>query len=260
MHYVSGRLAAAFRDRSLAITLLIVGGVVMAGCRPTPAPPNPPSATSQASESSADGEALPTAIATIQAIVANPVWVTLNLGSPQPAQLNQTMAYGDQIRTEDEALAEVGLVTGAVFRIGGNAALTLQPNQLQLNAGQMITWVEGALAEPVEIVTPAGIAGIRGTTVFVNIADDPSAPVEIFSWEGEVAFQLVEGGEEVVLTSGEQLLVPPGEQNIASLRQQVQPLDRATALERLEESPLINGFNQPLPTRPALEATVDELQ
>lgn len=260
MHHVSGRLVVAFRGRSWAIALLIVGGMAMAGCRPVPAPPSPPSATSQASGSSADGEALPTAIATIQAIVANPVWVSLNLGSPQPAQLNQTMAYGDQIRTEDEALAEVGLVTGAVFRIGGNAALTLQPNQIQLNAGQMITWVEGALATPVEIVTPAGIAGIRGTTVFVNIADDPSALTEIFSWEGEVAFRLTDGGEEVVLTSGEQLFVSPGEQSIEALRQQVQPLDRATALKRLEESPLINGFSRPLPTRPALEATIDELQ
>ncbi|MGB3310057.1 MAG: FecR family protein [Nodosilinea sp.] len=269
MHSVLGKLAIALRGesstlalrgQSLTLALLIAGGIAVAGCRPSPAPPTPTSTTSQASGPSTDDEALPTAIATIQAIVANPVSVTLGQGSPTPAQPNQAMAYGDQIRTEDEALAEVGLVTGAMFRIGGNASLTLQPNQLQLNAGQMITWVEGALAEPVEIVTPVGIAGIRGTTVFVNIADDPSAPVEIFSWEGQVAFRLTESGEEVVLTSGEQLFVSPGEQSIESLQQQVQPLDRATALERLEESPLINGFSQPLPTRPELEATADELQ
>ncbi|WP_017298592.1 FecR family protein [Nodosilinea nodulosa] len=199
------------------------------------------------------------AIATIQAIVASPVSVILNRGEPEPAQVNQTMAYGDQIRTADQALAEVGLVNGAMFRIGGDATLTLQPSQLQLTSGQMITWVEGSLPEPVDIVTPVGIAGIRGTTVFVNIGDDPSAPTEIFSWEGRVAFRLVGSQEEVILNSGEQLFVSPGDRDIDQLRQRVQPLDRATALERLDNSPLINGFSRPLPTRSELEATVEEL-
>ncbi|MEA5449993.1 FecR family protein [Leptolyngbya sp. CCNP1308] len=244
-----GRAKTMTQGRSLAVALLMAGGMALTGCERT----TPPETTVAPAQ-----EAQPT-IATIQAIVANPVSVTLGQGEPEPAQLDQTLAYGDQIRTADQALAEVGLVTGAMFRIGGNAALTLQPNQLQLDAGQMITWVEGALPEPVEIVTPVGIAGIRGTTVFVNIDDDPNAPVEIFSWEGEVAFRLADGEDEVVLTSGQQLFVSPGEQDIETLRRQVQPLDRAIAQERLEESPLLNGFNQPLPTRPELEATVDTL-
>jgi hypothetical protein len=169
------------------------------------------------------------------------------------------MAYGDQIRTADQALAEVSLVTGPMFRIGGNAALTLRPSQLVLDAGQMITWVEGETKVPVEIVTPVGIAGIRGTTVFVNIADDPNAPVEFFSWEGRVAIRLADGGEEVILNSGEQVFVTPGETDIETVRQQVQPLDQATAAQRLQDSPLINGFSRPIPTRSQIEATVDTL-
>ncbi|MGG6241655.1 FecR domain-containing protein [Nodosilinea sp. AN01ver1] len=263
MQQVLSRIALGLRDRSfnptvcgrsLAIALVVAGGVAIAGCEPT----DPPVETAQ--DQAAIPEKIASRIATIQDIVASPVSVSLAQAEPQPAQVNQTLAYGDQIRTADQALAEVSLVTGAVFRIGGDAALTLRPSQLQLDAGQMITWAEGALAEPVEIVTPAGIAGIRGTTVFVNIADDPNAPVEIFSWEGEVAFRLTEGGEEVLLTSGEQLFVSPGEQSVDALRQQVQPLDRATAQQRLEQSPLINGFSQPIPTREAIEATVDALE
>ncbi|MGB3200331.1 MAG: FecR family protein [Nodosilinea sp.] len=263
MQQVSSRIAPGLRDRSLplsfcgrslAIALAMAGGVAIAGCEPTE--PQVEAAQDQA----AIPERIASRIATIQDIVATPVSVSLAQAEPEPAQVNQTLAYGDQIRTADQALAEVGLVTGVVFRIGGDAALTLRPNQLQLDAGQMITWVEGTLAEPVEIVTPAGIAGIRGTTVFVNIADDLSAPVEIFSWEGEVAFRLTEGGEEVILTSGEQLFVSPGQQSIEALRQQVQPLDRATAQQRLEQSPLINGFSQPILTRDAIEATVDALE
>ncbi len=249
----------ACRSRSLAVALALAGSLALVGCEPTPSPETAAESPQQEQAAIAP-ESESEAIATIQDIVATPVSVSLGQAESEPAQVNQTLAYGDRIATAEQALAEVGLANGTVFRIGGDAALTLQPNQLLLNAGQMITWVEGAVNEPVNIVTPAGIAGIRGTTVFVNIADDPSAPIEIFSWEGEVTFRLTEGGEEVVLTSGEQLFVSPGEQSIEALRQQVQPLDRATAQQRLEESSLINGFSQPLPTRPAIEATVDELQ
>ncbi|MFQ4134969.1 FecR domain-containing protein [Nodosilinea sp. PGN35] len=249
MQHATRRIARVPGGQALGLAIAIAGSLALAGCEPA----NTPETAGELPQ----GE--PPAIATIQAIVANPVSVTLAQGEPEPAQVNQTLAYGDQIRTADQALAEVGLVTGAMFRIGGNAALTLRPNQLQLNAGQMITWVQGTLPDPVEIVTPAGIAGIRGTTVFVNIADDPNAPVEFFAWEGEVAFRLAGSEEDVVLTSGQQLFVSPGEQDVEALRQQVQPLDRATAQERLEQSPLINGFSQPLPTRPELEATIDNL-
>ncbi|WP_052050726.1 FecR family protein [Leptolyngbya sp. KIOST-1] len=254
MQQVLREIALVLPGRALTIALALAGGMAIAGCEPRVDPPG-----ETAPSSDAIPEGIASRIATIQDIVATPVLVSLGQGEPAPAQLDQAMAYGDRITTADQALAEVGLVTGAVFRIGGDATLTLQPNQLLLDSGQMITWVQGTPTGPVDIVTPAGIAGIRGTTVFVNIGDDPTAPVEIFSWEGEVTFRLTEGGEEVVLTSGEQLFVTPGEQNIETVRQQVQPLDRATAQQRLEQSPLINGFGQPIPTRPELEATVEAL-
>lgn len=256
---LGGRSKTVALGQSLSIALLVAGGMALAGCDRASTPETPVE-PAQETPSATAPDAQSTAIATIQAIVANPVTVTLGQGEPEPAQVDQAMAYGDQIRTADQALAEVGLVTGAMFRIGGNASLTLQPNRLQLDAGQMIIWVEGALSEPIDIVTPAGIAALRGTTVFVNIADDPNAPVEIFSWEGEVAFRLADSENEVVLTSGEQLFIYPGERDIESLSQQVQPLDRATAQKRLEESRLVNGFDRPLPTRPELEATVDALE
>lgn len=204
------------------------------------------------------------AIATMQDIVADPVSVARGQAPPAPAVIGQGLAYGDQIRTEGTALAEAKLVTGPVFRIGGNAVLTLRPNQqLQLDAGQMITWVEGQPPGPVEIVTPVGIAGLRGTTAFVNIAEDPQAPIEIFSWEGEVSFRPTGATEDIILTSGEQLFVQmddPNLQDIAALRDRVQPLDQATARQRLEDSALINGFSQPIPTRAAIESAVETLE
>ncbi len=237
-------------SKLIAIALLLVGSTALASCRPARTP-----------ESRTDLiEAEQAIAAIIQEVVADPVLVTLGQGEPAAAKASQAMAFGDRIATADQAMAEVGLANGAVFRIGGDAALTLQPNQLLLDAGQMITLVEGAVSEPLEIVTPAGIAGIRGTTVFVNIDDDPAAPVEFFAWEGQVAVRLTADGEEVILTSGEQLFVSPGDQDIEALRQQVQPLDQAEALQRLDESALINGFSSPLPTRAAIEATVEALE
>lgn len=259
MHYIPGKIAIAplrllrgsLWGSSIPL-MLLAASLALASCeRPQTAPEG---------EAAPVEEPLPTTIATVQAIVAEPVWVTPAQGTTAPAQVSQALAYGDRIRTADQALAEVGLVTGPVFRIGGNASLTLRPSQLQLSAGQMITWVEGTGTEPVEIVTTAGIAGIRGTTVFVNIADDPTAPVEFFSWEGQVAFRLTDGGEEIILNSGEQLFVSPDDTDIDALRQRVQPLDRATALQRLENSRLINGFSRPMPTRSQIEATVDALE
>ncbi|HIK45953.1 MAG TPA: FecR domain-containing protein [Leptolyngbyaceae cyanobacterium M65_K2018_010] len=202
-----------------------------------------------------------TRAATVQEVVARPVWVSLAQGPPTAAYAGLEMAYGDQIRTEDQALAEGQLVTGPVFRIGGNASLTLRPNQqLQFDAGQMITWVEGQPPGPVEILTPVGIAGLRGTTAFVNIPPDPQAPVEIFSWEGEVSIRPNGARSEIILTSGEQLLLRLGEQDVAALQARVRRLDRATARQRLSNSPLINDFSQPLPTRPQIEAALERLE
>ncbi len=142
-----------------------------------------------------------------------------------------------------------------VFRLGGNASLTLRPNQtLQLSTGQMITWLEGTPPAPVTIQTPVGAAGIRGTTVFVNIEEDPQAPVEIFAWEGDVTFQPTGATEAMVIRDGEQLLVRPGEVDVAALQQQVRRFGAAEFLQRLDTSPLINNFSQPLPTQADIEA------
>jgi hypothetical protein len=122
----------------------------------------------------------------------------------------------------------------------------------------MITWLEEKPTGPVEIVTPVGIAGIRGTTVFVNIQDDPEAPIEIFSWEGQVAFIPTGATEAVLLNSGEQLLLRPGEQDVIALRRQVRRLERREVLQRLGRSRLINGFSRPLPTRDRIQRILEE--
>jgi hypothetical protein len=202
----------------------------------------------------------PNAVASIRNIAAQPVWVRPAQGEETAAELGMTLQYEDTIRTEAPALVEVGLGE-IVFRLGGNASLTLRPNQtLQFAAGQMLTWVEGKPSGPVTIQTPVGIAGIRGTTVFVNVDENPQAPVEIFAWEGEVIFQPTRATDGVVIRDGEQLLVSPGEVDVAALQRRVRRFEAAEFRQRLENSPLINDFDQPLPTLSQIESVGETLE
>ncbi len=237
-------------------------GLVLIGCRGTVVPPTddptvlPSDPSTQTSASPATAEA----IATIRDIVAQPVWVRPAQGEESVAQVGTSLSYEDTIRTEDPALVEVGLGT-LVFRLGGNATLTLRPNQqLQFAAGQMLTWVEGPPPGPVTIQTPVGVAGIRGTTVFVNVEEDPQAPVEFFAWEGEVTFQPTGAADVVMLRNGEQLFVRPGERDVAELRRRVRRFRAEEFRQRLETSSLINDFDRDLPTLPQIEAVRSRLE
>lgn len=235
-------------------------GLALVGCRGPVAPPAPDaSPATNPPSTQAPVPATPEAIASIRDIVAQPVWVRPAQGDEAAAQVGTSLQFEDTVRTEAPALAEISLGE-VVFRLGGNASLTLRPNQtLQLAAGQMITWLEGTHPGPVTIQTPVGAAGIRGTTVFVNIAEDPQAPVEIFAWEGEVTFQPTGATDAVVIRDGEQLLVRPGEVDVAALQQRVRRFGAEEFRQRLDTSPLINNFDQPLPTQADIEAVGEGL-
>lgn len=243
-------------------------GVVVMSCRgsvvpPPPDPISPASFPSTETPSSSPTPSPSTAIdapATIRAIVAQPVWVRPAQGDESAAQVGTPLQYDDTIRTEDPALAEVSLGE-IVFRLGGNASLTLRPNQqLQMATGQMLTWLEGSPPGPVTIQTPIGAAGIRGTTVFVNIDENPQEPIEFFAWEGEVTFQPTGATDVVVIRDGEQLLVRPGEVDVTELQRRVRRFGPEEFRQRLEESALVNGFSQPLPTLSQIEAVGEALE
>ena len=196
--------------------------------------------------------------ATISAVETPSVWVKTTAEADQPAQTGMSMAYGDTIRTDGEGLAQVDLDNGLAFRIGSNAALTLQPdNRLSLQSGEMLTWVEPGQQAPTEITTPAGIAGLRGTTLFIQIPPDSNDEILFLSWEGTIRLQVVEGAEDILLQSGEALRVRPGEQDVEALRQRVRRLGRREIRQRRGRSRLLNRFQRQLPTHEQIEATLE---
>jgi hypothetical protein len=196
----------------------------------------------------------------VETIVSEPVWVKLAPApSEQLAQIGDRLVPGDTIRTTDDALAEVALPSGLAFRIGGNASLTLQTdNQLQLDSGEMLTWVSSDKEVPTQITTPVGIAGLRGTTLFIKIPADDNAEIEFFAWEGTITIRPTGTTEDLVIRSGEQLLLRRGDRDIAQLRQRIRRLPRRVILQRRRQSRLINRFPRPLPTLRAIEATLED--
>lgn len=165
--------------------------------------------------------------AVISSVEAAPVWIQSQSTAIEEAAIaGSTLLYGDTIRTEGDGLAQVDLASGLAFRIGGDASLVLQPdNRLDLSAGQMLLWVEPGESVPTEVVTPAGIAGLRGTTLFVFVPPNGDEVV-FFAWEGTIQVQLEAGGEEILLQPGEELLVRPGERDVAAVRSRVRRLGR----------------------------------
>jgi hypothetical protein len=239
---------------TICLALLVCGGLM--SCRPAPtgsagsgAPPSP-----QAEPQNPD--------AVITEVAAMPVWVKISEPDPEsPAANGMGLVYGNTIITADQGLAEVDLRNGLAFRIGGTARLTLQPgNQLNLESGQMITWVTPGQQVPAEITTPAGVAGLRGTTLFVDLPEDPTAAVEFFAWEGTITLRPLGAAEDLVITSGEQLSLRPGENNIPELRQRIRRLSLPEIEQRRSQSRLLNGFSQPLPTQPQIDEVLGTLE
>ncbi|MGD1909056.1 MAG: FecR domain-containing protein [Leptolyngbyaceae cyanobacterium] len=228
------------------------------GSAPSPGTPTPDSEPPQSTETKPAEPPAGDTAAEVAAVEASPVKVKIaDQSQEQDAAVGMALAYGDTIRTAESGLAQIDLANGLAFRIGGEASLTLQPNQqLQLDSGEMLVWVEPGQQVPTEIVTPVGVAGLRGTTLFVQVPENSDEGVIFFSWEGEIRLRFPGDSEDLILNAGEELQVRPGER-LADLRGKVQRLRRRAIRQRRQQSRLLNGFERPLPTQSQLEQTIE---
>lgn len=230
--------------RKLAILSLI--GLI-SSCRDAT-----PTTTSPASKNNTP-EQIPSpqgTLATITEIQSQPVWLRrLKAIGEIAAAKGMVMQIGETIRTGEKAMAQINLKNGLAFRVGSNAVLTLQPdNSLNLSAGEMITWVTPGKQVPTKVITPGGVAGIRGTTIYIKMPKNPKDAVEFFTWEGTMFIQLPNKSEEFQLKAGESVKIKPGETDMNKMRASVRRLTSKEWLNRRRNSPLINNFNKPLPT------------
>lgn len=226
--------------------LILVG--LLPGCLS-----NPPASSSGVGSPTAAPKA-EAHIGKIAEIYKPPVFVRpARATQEQSAKEGMTLAAGETVRTQGQALAQVDLTNGLAFRIGGDAALTLQPNnRLNLSSGDMITWVQPGQKVPAEIVTPAAIAGIRGTTVFVKIPKNSQDGILFFAWEGAVSVRLPNQTEEILLKTAEEVRIRPGEQDVKAIRQRVRRLSQQEWRQQRSRDRLLHSFRQPLPTLPII--------
>jgi hypothetical protein len=199
--------------------------VLLVSCNTGDRTPNPSSSSPVASPA-------PVAepIAKITEIAQPPVLVSQASAKDIPAQEGMELSVGATIRTQNQGSVQVELKNGLAFRIGSNAVLTLLANnRLNLNSGEMITWVEPGKRVPAEIVTPGGVAGIRGTTVYVDIPQNPNQGILFFDWEGNVSFKpSVETpqAQAITLLTGQEVTVKPGETDLNKIRQRRKQISR----------------------------------
>jgi FecR protein len=157
------------------------------------------------------------------------VWIR-QLGSTKEilAREGMDIQVGETIRTENEGKVQIELNNKLAFRLGGNSTVTLQlDNQLNLTDGTMISWVVPGQKVPTEIVTPSGVAGIRGTTVYVEVSPNSNKGSLFFTWEGEMFIHLKGQTSEIVLKTGDEITIKPGEKDltkISKLIKQTPPL------------------------------------
>lgn len=263
-HNFSSNIRLVFSCRKILI-LTLIG--ILSSCRSSaPKTTNPqiiksmpeqtPEVLQGATVTSATTSA-PEALATISEIQSQPVWLRrLKALSEISAQPGMGVQIGETIRTEGNAMAQINLKNGLAFRIGGDAVLTLQAdNRLNLKAGEMITWVTPGKKVPTQVITPGGVAGIRGTTIYIKMPKNPQDAIEFFTWEGTMFIKLPNKTEEFQLKAGEIVKIKPGETNLSKIRASVRPLTSQEWSNRRRNNPLINKFDKPLPTLKEIDKT-----
>ncbi|MFN5751508.1 MAG: FecR domain-containing protein, partial [Pseudanabaena sp.] len=157
----------------------------------------------------------------------------------------------DTVRTEANGKTQIEFNNGVGFRIGGDSILQIQPqNRLHLKSGKMITWIKPGLKVPTEISTPYATAAIRGTTAFVEIPKDINQGVRFFSWEGTVSVKLPNQSKEIVLVTGEEILIKPNDTKPPVVRR----LDLQEWKDNVSrKSSFLRSFKTPLPTQPIID-------
>ncbi|MFN6165604.1 MAG: FecR domain-containing protein [Pseudanabaena sp.] len=229
---------------------IAAAAIALFGCESqpssNPSPPVPSATTSN----------YPTnqAIAKVSLIEDKPVFVA-SQQNPQPkeidAQVGMDLYVADTVRTEAIGKTQIEFNNGVGFRIGGDSILQIQPqNRLHLKSGKMITWIKPGLKVPTEISTPYATAAIRGTTAFVEIPKDINQGVRFFSWEGTVSVKLPNQSKEIVLVTGEEILIKPNDTKPPVVRR----LDLQEWKDNVSrKSSFLRSFKTPLPTQPIID-------
>jgi hypothetical protein len=175
----------------------------------------------------------------------------LNSTEDRTASVGTNLKAGETVRTEGNSRAQLALNSGVIVRVGGDAALTINPkNQLNLDKGRLLTWVTQSQNLTAEIQTPFGSVSSSDGTFYIDIPKESSQARQILALNGTVTVKLLRSPDPINLKAGEELIVSPD--GTASKPKLVA---REDIEKRLAGNPLIFGFNTRLASQSDIEST-----
>jgi hypothetical protein len=127
-------------------------------------------------------------------------------GGSGPLAIESPVYRDERINTSPSGLGEFTFRDGTKFAVGGNSSVVIDRfvfddsrtfNQLTLNAARgSFRWVSGkSKSEAYEIVTPAGVIGVRGTRLDIFVGADGITSVVLL--EGAAQFCGANGCQEL---------------------------------------------------------------
>ncbi|MBD2175484.1 FecR domain-containing protein [Pseudanabaena sp. FACHB-1998] len=195
-------------------------------------------------------EALPTeAIAEISEIRSYPVRVKyINSSSARPATVGVPLKVNESVSTEDQSTAQVTLRSGTIIRIGGNAKLTLKPqNQVEFASGRLVAWAASDRKAPAQIKTTFGEISSNDGTLYLEIPEKAAEDRRIMALDGTVTVLLKSTSEIVTIGKGEEIKIKADGKATAPKR-----IDKESIDKRIANNSLIFGFNNQLASLPQI--------
>lgn len=147
------------------------------------------------------------------------VLVAVGDGEPRGIEERHAAAEGDIVSTDDGGLAEVLFPDGSFMRVGPASEVTItelgaadvQRTSIALDIGE--TWhnVQDLVAEDAvyEVVTPVGVASVKGTVFGVVCVEGPSCEFIVLDGEVDVDGVTVSPYQRLVLPGDAEALTVP---------------------------------------------------
>jgi hypothetical protein len=186
------------------------------------------------------------AIAEITEIPDRPVWIRfLNSDIETVATLGKTLRFGESIRTEGKALAQITLGNGMVIRMEGNTILSIHDNyRLQLTKGRILAWVPAN--SNIQIGMNGAIASVKNATVYIDSAQN----LQILNLQGNIQVSPTDVSKPIVLEAGQKLSVPKDNRDGGSMKPKMQ--SEAELKAQFNQTKLLSGFGSKLASQEAI--------
>jgi ferric-dicitrate binding protein FerR (iron transport regulator) len=141
------------------------------------------------------------------------VMVKTGGGAPYEARKGDPLFYGDEVRTEKDALAHVVFKDGTAVLIKGGSALAIKGRKgdtfLHFDVGEFLIGLKKKLSpqEKFRVKTPAAVAAVRGT-LFWGLSDPSTKDTTYACFEHKI--EITAQGKSLLLEAGQKVKIPFG--------------------------------------------------